>query len=503
MTDAIDVSTVVTLHREGKYLARTLRSLSEAAAFAGQQGVRTELVAVLDRSDDTTRAVLAGADLSAFQAHQVLEVDHGSVSLSRNDGCDAASGTWLDLIDGDDLTSWTALARMFEAAQRHGPECILVPKFSFGFGAKYFTVEYFSQHQIPSLSIVTAGLYTSKVFYHRSLHDAVRYQDVPLGKGYAYEDWHFHCNAMAAGYRFVAVDGVALLYRQRIGSRNHTANSVSARLIPPSDLFRPEVFRRVFAADMQRYGLADPPALPKPRGVEVFGNQDYRAIVARANAIDPAVDIGHFTWDCLGHFGNALDPHAGTAYYRLCEEVDGRFDEVFLLSSGPEASEVLAALRGIATTHPRRSILVLLDHVPDPDWLEGLPSAASVQPVYLPAACGNLAPDHRDLLCFKLIQATSAGARLHIAPCAFGRRFLTRFAPVLETNRVIVHRPPDPVCVDRTGCTTVDPVYFNAISENLSAIAEVACSDERTLRLDRSRLRYDTAKWKLKGASII
>lgn len=501
MMDTIDVSTVVTLHREGKYLGRTLRSLSEAAEFAGLQGVRTELVAVLDRSDDTTRSVLKSADLSAFKAMQVLEVDHGSVSLSRNAGCDAAAGTWLDLIDGDDLTSFTATACMFDAAQRHGPLSVLVPKFSFAFGAKYFSVEYFSQHQIPSSSIVTRGLYTAKVFYHRDLHRAVTYQDVPLGKGYAYEDWHFHCNAMAAGYDFVAVDGVALLYRQRIDSRNHTADRISARVIPPSNLFRPEVFKSVFAADMRRHGDRQMP--PKPRGAEVFVDQEYRAILARANAIDPAVDIGHFTWDCIGHFSNAIEPHAGVAYYHLCEQVDGRFDEVFLLSSGSEALEVLVALRETAAINPRRSVLVLLDHIPDPDWLEGLPSVASVQPIYLPAACGNLTLDDRDLLCFKLIQATSAGARLHIAPCAFGRRFLTRFAPVLEDNRVILYRPADPVRSDHGGYATVDPVYFHTISENLSAIAEVTCSDERTLRLDRNRLRFETAKWNLKGASII
>ena len=57
MTRDIDVSVVPTLHREGKYLARTLRSLSEAAAFARTQGITVELVAVQDRADHATRTI--------------------------------------------------------------------------------------------------------------------------------------------------------------------------------------------------------------------------------------------------------------------------------------------------------------------------------------------------------------------------------------------------------------------------------------------------------------
>src|SRR6516164_2922543 len=126
MARGIDVSTVVTLHREGKYLARTLRSLSEAATFAADSDLKTELVAVFDRSDPLTREVFRAADLSALRAVQIIEANHGSVSLSRNAGCRAAIGEWLDLIDGDDLTSYCSIARMAKIGRERGAKCVLV-----------------------------------------------------------------------------------------------------------------------------------------------------------------------------------------------------------------------------------------------------------------------------------------------------------------------------------------------------------------------------------------
>jgi glycosyltransferase involved in cell wall biosynthesis len=499
MSEIIDVSSIVTFHREGKYVARTLRSLSDAALFAAEKGIRSELVAVLDRSDEMTRDVLAESDFSAFHKVTRLEVDYGSVSLSRNAGCAASSGNWLSIIDGDDLLSYNTIHLSFEKARRLGPRVILVPKISMGFGEKYFTVEYFSQQEIAAFATVKYALYTSRVFFHRSLIDEIRYCDIPLERGYAYEDWHFNCNAMAAGYRFETVDNTVLLYRQRLASRNQVADRISSRLIPPSPLFQPLVFRHIFGDAMKCFAHGTGNTLAQMRGGSFLQEQQYLQVIARANAIDPAVDLGRYDWNCIGHFSNIFDPSVGIAYYRLCEAVgDDSFEEVFLLSSAPEASGVLDALSRTLKAQPRRPVLVLYDKVPDPEHFGDLPDPNAIVPVFLSAICADLQLEDRDLLCFKLLQAVAATAKLHVSPCRFGTRFLNRFSRVLADQYVIYHRPADRAVEWRPGYSLVDPLFFQTMSENFGSIDEVVCSDERTMRSDRNRLRFDRHKWRLR-----
>lgn len=47
--DLFDVSIVLNLHNEARYLRRTMRSLEEAVRFAQRYDITFELVAVLDR----------------------------------------------------------------------------------------------------------------------------------------------------------------------------------------------------------------------------------------------------------------------------------------------------------------------------------------------------------------------------------------------------------------------------------------------------------------------
>ena len=77
--NGIDVSIVLNMHREALFIEPTLRSLNECARVAAAAGIRVELVAVFDRSDDATRAVFSASDLSAFETRKRIEVDVGSL----------------------------------------------------------------------------------------------------------------------------------------------------------------------------------------------------------------------------------------------------------------------------------------------------------------------------------------------------------------------------------------------------------------------------------------
>ena len=126
-TYEFDVSVVLNLHREAVYVVRTLRSLSEAASYASNCGLHVELVIVFDRSDDATRAVTESADKFGFERVTSIEVDHGSLGLSRNSGIAVASGEYLWLADADDLVSFNCIERMHLVAQTE-EKTVVIPE---------------------------------------------------------------------------------------------------------------------------------------------------------------------------------------------------------------------------------------------------------------------------------------------------------------------------------------------------------------------------------------
>jgi hypothetical protein len=492
----IDVSVVVTLHRERQYLARTLASLSEAAAFACAHGIAVELVAVLDCADCATTAVFRNADLSGFANTQAVEVEFGSVSLSRNAGCSVAAGTYIDVIDGDDLVSYSSIVLMFAEAEQHGPTAVLVPKFSFGFGARYYTVEYFSQHDISAIGIVKYPLFTAKIFAHRSLFAQNQYLDLPLSRGYAYEDWHFNCNAMALGYRFVAVENTVLFYRQRWDSRNHRADRVSTRQIPPSRLFQPRTFLDFFASDARQTDQLIERVAPQTRGARVLDDPIYRDFIARANAIDPAVEIGRYHWNCQGHFSNVFDPAVGFCYYRTCEVVaDGEFDAVFLLPgnvSGDSFDPVESTMHDLAGRSPQTRILALLDESRIVGLEADLPP--SVVAVDLPLLCYGLSMEDRDLVCLKLLQSSAFAASMHCTPSTFARRFFARYGVLLQDRHITCYRTADH-SMRNDGYPFIDPTAFEFVSAHIDLIDQVVAFDQETLAADRRRLPGMHEKW--------
>ena len=127
-------SVILNIHREAVFLRRTLLSADEAVRFARSKGLALELVAVLDRTDEATREVLFSFDLGSYQDVQIIDVDHGSLGLSRNAGIERARGEYIFTADADDLVSDNYFYDIYRAAERLGPEALYFPKYVFVFG---------------------------------------------------------------------------------------------------------------------------------------------------------------------------------------------------------------------------------------------------------------------------------------------------------------------------------------------------------------------------------
>lgn len=158
-----DLSIILNVHDETKYLARTLRSCEEAVRFAGAGGARSEIVIVLDRPAPAVVRFIDAYDFGAFDGCQIIVVDNGSLGPSRNDGIRHASGAYITTCDADDLISFNTFAEMLAVARAAGPLTILVPQYLVMFGAEYCIVEYFDS------SVTTPLMFTAFQPYHSRL----------------------------------------------------------------------------------------------------------------------------------------------------------------------------------------------------------------------------------------------------------------------------------------------------------------------------------------------
>jgi glycosyltransferase involved in cell wall biosynthesis len=103
-----DVSVVIPTHNRRRLLGQAVRSA------LGQTAVEVEVVVVDDGSTDGTAEAVA-----ALRDDRIRLVRHRrplGVALARNAGADAARGTWVALLDDDDLWAPDKLSRQVAAA---------------------------------------------------------------------------------------------------------------------------------------------------------------------------------------------------------------------------------------------------------------------------------------------------------------------------------------------------------------------------------------------------
>jgi glycosyltransferase involved in cell wall biosynthesis len=493
-----DISVVLAVHREATYMARTWESLAQAAWFARSAGWSVELVAVLDRTDPATRRAVHACDGSAFSSVRVLEVDNGALGPTRNDGIAVAAGRYVATADGDDLVSYNYLGAMAAAADGLGPNDILIPKFVFAFGRTYYIAEYFDLSDVTPLLLLIDHPFLSRIFFARSLCDRLTYHDISgQHPAYAFEDWHFNCEAVALGCQFRAVPDSILFYRQRANTMLARANQFSSRQIPPTRLFTPPVYRRVCAPFVEGVERISHITLT---GADIINQPVLLELTTAANAIDPAVDPLQLSRASTFNY-LATSLAAPLAYYRLCEIVgDERFDEVFLLpylTTGGADRYLLNIMWELTRINQQSRILVIFGQAFERvAWLDQLPPGA----VHLDLI--DMSPgvdtDSREVLCFKLLQGCAPNARLHMKSSAFAHDFFARFGSILtETGYSAIYYRFSNGRNQYGDLNLIEPSPFAFISENLEKLDLIVCDNEMIARADQQRLAVMAQKWQV------
>lgn len=446
----IDVSVVLNMHREALYLRPTLRSLEACAKEAAKASISVELVAVFDRSDSDTLEVFRTTPLSQFARIKTTEIDAGSLGLARNAGIDLAEGDYIWTADGDDMASKNCIVELFNTAKSASSSKVAVfVDFLVAFGAHYHVVRYFDTSWLTPADFAYQHPYISRIFISRLAFREIRYQDLKVTAGFAYEDWDLNCRLMAAGYEFIIAPDTIFFYRQRANSLLKQANAASARTIPHNELFEPAKFvqlmqaSRTLHSDWQSFINKRRTLHERSFAKELLQSDKNRTYISDAVLLDPEVDPRFIEstssycpipWDG-NHWGNNLD-----SLYKMAG--NEKFSDVVLLpwlKPGGAEKYILQILEKIKIHDPSCKILVISgQHATAHEWICKLPSNSVFIDIFngFPALdeAGRLALTMRAIL-----SLARKGARLHLKTSEFSHRFMENFGAALSNQMQIVY----------------------------------------------------------------
>jgi glycosyltransferase involved in cell wall biosynthesis len=489
-SSTIDISLILNIHNESIYLRRSLMSLERATEYARAYGLAVELVVVLDRPDAPTSEWIRAYDFHSFDTHQVCTVDNGSLGPSRNVGIRRAQGRYIATCDADDLISYNFYVKHHSVARAKGQRAIVVPQYCFAFGDNQHLCEFFGTDKVSKLAFVGYHPYISRIFAHRDLFDLLQFSDLPITEGFAYEDWHFHCDAIASGYEFAVARGTIFFYRQRKGSLLRRADQTSTRTTRFAKLLQPACFLKTCAADYASHVANERPAPPDGVSDELIGDKRCVELVCAANAIDPAIDLGGI--GSVHAFSNLHgDLRPGAIYYELCKTVsDSHFSDVVLLSGRKSVVEdaegyILGVLKGIKQLRPDSTFLILTGGPSDdPARVPQLPEGSVWLDLWRASnGCGE---EIIQTLTLRLIQGLAQGGRVHIGPCKYARTFFRRYGRLIENNR-LHYRFFDPM-MRRQGHWFKVGADFDFLSECGAHFDAILTDNAAIAEHDRTRL---------------
>ena len=446
----IDVSVILNMHREALFLAPTLHSLQACAQEAKNAGLIVELVAVFDRSDDATREVFRSIPMPAFCRVREVDVDVGSLGLARNAGIEHAQGEYIWTSDADDLVSSNCIVALLETAQRHpNPKVVVFIEYLCAFGEKYFNCRYVGSEYLAAADFVFQHPYVSRIFVRREAFEAIRYEDLRVTSGFAYEDWFLNCELHAMGYDMAVAQGTVFFYRQRTGSLLRQADAASARLVPHSRLFDVARFLEEMDACRRRAGswkhflARREKAFHADNTASFMQSEKLGGYLRDAARLEPELEpsrvasAGSYSplpWNPL-HWGMQLE-----TLYRLVG--GGAFDEIVLLPwlrPGGAEKYILHVVEELQRQRPGTRVLVVAgEPAGKHEWIKRLPPSA----VFLDIcnAFPSLDQADRDAMLVRALLATGATtSRLHVKASGFSHRFLDAYATVLRDRFNIVY----------------------------------------------------------------
>jgi len=485
-----DISLILNLHDEARFLRRTMMSIIEAVQYARGQKISIELVVVLDKPDQATKSWVTSNSFQEFDGYKIVTVNNGSLGLSRRDGVSHASGEFIATCDADDLVSYNMFSELYFSAKSTNRPAVVVPQYLYAFGDKFHLVEYFGTDKVSKLAFFSGHPYISRIFASAELFAKISYVDAAVASGFAYEDWHFNCEALSLGWEFISAKDTVFFYRQRPNSLLQLSNERSTKQTPYSSYFDPVNYLRVCTSHYS-YWVDGEIYSKQPEEVrERFRNNAVCIeLLHAASSIEPAIDYAKL--NNVTAFTNLDIPaRAGAAYFRLCKQLNGNnFTDVVLLpfvTTGGGEKYILDVLNGIAELEPERNFLILTgERIVQHSWLDKLPPNSLFIDLY--RACEGMGSEVIELMTLRVIQSVAPQARIFLKSSTYAVSFFKKYAKVLIQHHIVYFRFLDPVTFER-GHLWTSGFDFDFLSEYGSHFELILTDNETIAARDRNLL---------------
>tara|TARA_B100000809_G_scaffold234805_1_gene252566 strand:- start:355 stop:1116 length:762 start_codon:yes stop_codon:yes gene_type:complete len=231
----IDITTVITAHAEGSLIHATCMSVKEAIDFAGLQGIKNQVLVIIDKGSTET---IEYFNEQAFDWLTVSSVDFGDPGASRNFAGTLATGKYIAFVDGDDLWSHNWLTEAFRFCQSDNRDIICHPAMNLYFGTEEPIVFFHedSEDDIDKWNLIYSNYWTGLFFTKTSILQKHPQSVINIKSGLGFEDWHWHCETLANNIPHKVVNNTIHFIRKK--PDGVLARSVDIGcVLPPTNLF--------------------------------------------------------------------------------------------------------------------------------------------------------------------------------------------------------------------------------------------------------------------------
>ncbi len=247
----IDISVVVTAHHEGRLAHHTMSSLSRARRYASEKGLKTETAIVLDKPDRATVDYFSShSDSDVLQ----LKVEFGDPGLSRNFGISHVSGSYVAILDADNLIAKNWLYDAFRYLEGKGKDVVAHPEYQMLFENENLVFRQISSidPEFSVSNIIEYNYWDTVCVAKREIFLKHPYEETTGGNGFGFEDWHWNCQTLADGIEHHVVPGTVHFMRMKRSGSNFSLHVGTNRIIRPSALFDPGRFSQMLEEERMR-----------------------------------------------------------------------------------------------------------------------------------------------------------------------------------------------------------------------------------------------------------
>lgn len=221
-----DLTCIITGHREGRLAVPSLRTFWVAIEAARAAGFTVEALLCLDRPDALTEKLF-----NSYKRDATVDIyDVGDQGKVRNGAVVKANGKYCAFLDADDLWSQSWLIEALTFLKDKPATHIAHPEYNYFFEqqATIFThVDQESPEFRLDLLRIT-NYWDALCVCPTKIHRDFPFCDRDIAGGYAYEDWFWNCETVAAGCIHKVVPDTVLFKRRQASSQTVQAATTKA-----------------------------------------------------------------------------------------------------------------------------------------------------------------------------------------------------------------------------------------------------------------------------------